>query len=63
MHLFSQADSPEASHLCHHPGCCNPEHLIIESRANNIKRNTCFLHRAKGINQGPCECSGAKCVR
>ena len=34
----------EASHLCHHPRCINPQHIIIETRRKNLKRNMCIGH-------------------
>lgn len=37
----SGGDTYEASHLCHYPGCANPEHIYVESRAMNTLRNSC----------------------
>jgi hypothetical protein len=31
----------EVSHLCHQPGCFNPDHLVIERKARNNLRNEC----------------------
>ncbi|KAK9482994.1 zinc-binding loop region of homing endonuclease-domain-containing protein [Lipomyces starkeyi] len=30
--------SYDVSHLCHHRKCFNPEHLVVKSRLNNIRR-------------------------
>lgn len=34
----------EVSHLCHTPGCFNPEHVVVELRAENAARNSCKGH-------------------
>ncbi|KAK9363583.1 zinc-binding loop region of homing endonuclease-domain-containing protein [Lipomyces starkeyi] len=34
----------DVSHLCHNGLCFNPEHLIVESRQNNLRRRTCVGH-------------------
>ena len=31
----------DASHICHNTSCINWEHLIFESRSQNVKRNAC----------------------
>jgi len=31
----------QLSHLCHTAGCCNPQHLAVEERWKNVKRNFC----------------------
>ncbi|KAK9429742.1 hypothetical protein V1505DRAFT_147484 [Lipomyces doorenjongii] len=30
-----------ASHLCHQPGCINPDHLVVETQAANESRKMC----------------------
>ncbi|KAJ8102046.1 zinc-binding loop region of homing endonuclease-domain-containing protein [Lipomyces tetrasporus] len=35
----------DVSHLCHNGKCFNPEHLIVESNANNLRRQTCNGHK------------------
>lgn len=32
----------EVSHLCSHSWCCNPQHLVIENRLENISRRGCL---------------------
>jgi hypothetical protein len=34
----------EASHLCNHPWCVNPEHLVWESPKKNYSRKNCNTH-------------------
>jgi hypothetical protein len=36
-----QTSHHEVSHLCHTPGCFNPEHVLVESEADNKARNSC----------------------
>jgi hypothetical protein len=31
----------DISHLCHNASCCNPDHLIVETRSTNDKRKKC----------------------
>ncbi|KAK9343354.1 zinc-binding loop region of homing endonuclease-domain-containing protein, partial [Lipomyces starkeyi] len=31
----------DISHLCHNGNCFNPEHLIVESSTNNLRRRIC----------------------
>ncbi len=50
-------EDEEISHLCHYSSCCNPDHLVIESKWRNLKRNYC------GFN-GQCDCMMVPpCVR
>ena len=35
-----------ASHLCHTPKCINPDHIILETIADNADRKKC--HKARG---------------
>lgn len=37
------------SHLCHQKLCCNPDHIIVESIADNSRRNRC-LHSLRDDN-------------
>ena len=32
----------QVSHLCHQPTCFNPEHLVVETREENLARNRCI---------------------
>lgn len=41
---LQQDDKREISHLCHNGGCTNPDHLIIEGHADNLRRNSCQGH-------------------
>jgi hypothetical protein len=46
------------SHLCHHPDCCNPEHIILEKMWQNVRRQECE-------NPDSCTCSdnpAEKCI-
>ncbi|KAK9236996.1 zinc-binding loop region of homing endonuclease [Lipomyces kononenkoae] len=36
-----RSDSHDISHLCHNRKCFNPEHLVVESRLNNRRRQRC----------------------
>jgi len=48
---FGWSEVLQASHLCHNgPMCCNPCHVIAESRWRNLKRNYC------GSNNFVCDC-------
>jgi hypothetical protein len=39
----------EASHICHEKRCVNPDHLVMESRQENMKRQSCrFLGECVG---------------
>lgn len=29
------------SHLCHNPGCFNPNHIFVEPHIENVQRNSC----------------------
>jgi hypothetical protein len=42
-----------ASHLCHHPKCLDPKHLIWEHRHKNEKRNKCQNRLDCICNQHP----------
>lgn len=42
---FLEADSGDSSHLCHTRDCCNPKHIVLESRSLNCERKHC---RAQG---------------
>lgn len=42
-------EDEEVSHLCHISACCNPNHLVIEAKWKNRRRNYC------GYN-GTCDC-------
>ncbi|KAK9361123.1 zinc-binding loop region of homing endonuclease-domain-containing protein [Lipomyces starkeyi] len=33
----------EASHLCHHRTCINPDHLVVETRQANLSRKVCAV--------------------
>jgi len=47
----------QISHLCHDPDCCNPQHLVIEARWKNVRRNYCG-------EDGSCDCGMTpKCLR
>jgi len=47
----------QCSHLCHRPDCVRPDHIVIEPRWANAKRNYCG-------EAGLCNCGSApKCVR
>lgn len=39
----------ELSHLCHDSNCCNPQHVVIEAKWINSKRNYCG-------SSGVCDC-------
>jgi len=41
----------DTSHKCGNPRCCNPEHLVSESRVANISRRGCigFLQTEDGL--------------
>jgi len=43
----------QVSHLCHHPRCIIPEHIIKESPEVNRSRKPC---RAVGLLTVTCEC-------
>lgn len=36
-----QSRRQHVSHLCHHPWCCNPDHLCIEDEGYNRSRSFC----------------------
>lgn len=42
----------EASHLCNHTWCLNPEHLVWETRATNAARKNCRIWTTC-----PCPCN------
>jgi hypothetical protein len=48
----------EASHLCHNPSCFSPSHVILETKAANLTRNTCRslrkLNVAGEADEHPC---------
>ena len=44
------AESNTASHGCHNPFCYNPEHMKIESHAENLERNS---HKGGGYIENP----------
>ena len=45
------------SHLCHYNKCCSPNHLVVETRWQNLKRNFCGKH-------DKCNCGNQqKCLR
>ena len=46
----------EVSHLCHTNLCCNPDHLVLESKSTNNQRNLCQIAgRCLGHDpQAPC---------
>ncbi len=50
LNLATQGGSHQVSHLCHNPGCFNPNHVVVEPRELNVARNTC---RGKFIVEGP----------
>jgi hypothetical protein len=57
MSLAEDHKNYTVSHLCHHSGCCNPEHLVLESLADNKSRNVCpgpghCSHRPKCLRKG-----------
>ncbi|KAK9240565.1 zinc-binding loop region of homing endonuclease-domain-containing protein, partial [Lipomyces kononenkoae] len=39
------SNSFNISHLCHNRTCFNPEHLVVESRSNNMRRQACNGHK------------------
>lgn len=50
LNSFGWSEVLQASHLCHMgPMCCNPSHVIAESRWRNLKRNYCGC-------AGQCDC-------
>ncbi|KAK9489249.1 zinc-binding loop region of homing endonuclease-domain-containing protein, partial [Lipomyces doorenjongii] len=51
------SNSFDISHLCHNNICFNPEHLIVESRLNNRRRQACNGHDIlvhDGFSYHPC---------
>jgi hypothetical protein len=34
----------QVSHLCHNPRCFRPSHVVVETRAENLARNSCQGH-------------------
>jgi len=48
----------QVSHLCHHPGCFNPAHIVVESCELNKARNECagsyIVHCQCGAVYHPC---------
>lgn len=63
----------QASHLCHHPTCINPEHVVVEPKEANEGRKTCKrvglvvetvidgkVYRLEPEHQ--CTCPGVKCI-
>ncbi|KAK9483444.1 zinc-binding loop region of homing endonuclease-domain-containing protein [Lipomyces starkeyi] len=56
----------DVSHLCHNGKCFNPEHLIVESTTNNLRRRSC--NGQKVISYGnftyhPCPHDGVEEMR
>ncbi|KAK9311663.1 zinc-binding loop region of homing endonuclease-domain-containing protein [Lipomyces starkeyi] len=37
--------SYDVSHLCHDSKCFNPDHLVVESKKNNLRRRVCNGHK------------------
>ncbi|KAK9362511.1 zinc-binding loop region of homing endonuclease-domain-containing protein [Lipomyces starkeyi] len=47
----------DVSYLCHNRKCFNPEHLVVESRLNNRRRQACSGHKilvGDGFSYHPC---------
>ena len=44
----------QVSHLCHNGGCVNPDHLLPETRAENLARNMC---QGWKLVTCPCPCA------
>lgn len=42
----------EVSHLCHTPGCFNPDHVMVEARALNKSRAMCQGHFIYELDDG-----------
>ncbi|KAK9368388.1 zinc-binding loop region of homing endonuclease-domain-containing protein [Lipomyces kononenkoae] len=45
------------AHICHDNGCFNPQHLIVESKSDNIERRDCkgkVILVREGISYHPC---------
>lgn len=57
----------QISHLCHTSSCCNPEHLVVEPRWKNVKRNFCGWATQvddDGNKTSVCNCGmEPKCIR
>ncbi|KAK9243106.1 hypothetical protein V1506DRAFT_555654 [Lipomyces tetrasporus] len=56
----------DVSHLCHNGKCFNPEHIIVESTTNNLRRRSCNGHKV--ITYGhftyhPCPHGGVEKMR
>lgn len=46
----------QVSHLCHHRSCCRPDHLQLELRVCNVRRNYCGILSKLGEGGGGCDC-------
>ncbi|KAK9236995.1 zinc-binding loop region of homing endonuclease-domain-containing protein [Lipomyces kononenkoae] len=60
-----RSTSLDISHLCHNSSCFNPEHLLVESRLQNIRRQTCVGHNVilhRDFEFHPCRHGGIKCL-
>ncbi|KAJ8101481.1 zinc-binding loop region of homing endonuclease-domain-containing protein [Lipomyces tetrasporus] len=51
------SNSFDISHICHNRKCFNPEHLVVESRRTNTRRQSCNGHKilvADDFSYHPC---------
>ncbi|KAK9359532.1 zinc-binding loop region of homing endonuclease-domain-containing protein [Lipomyces starkeyi] len=56
----------DVSHLCHNGKCFNPEHLIVESSTNNLRRTRCNGHKVityGSFTYHPCPHDGVEKMR
>lgn len=54
----------QVSHLCHTSGCCNPQHLVVEERWKNVKRNFCGWKVDAETGEPVCNCGmEPACIR
>ncbi len=54
----------QISHLCHRRQCCRPDHLQLELRVCNVRRNYCGILSKIGDGEGGCDCGMVPpCVR
>lgn len=52
--VLPQNEYDEASHLCGHGRCVNPDHLVWEDMSNNARRNLCHHYGRKCACCPPC---------
>lgn len=43
LRRFENGKDFQGSHLCNNSDCCNPQHLIFEPQADNLKRKQCSV--------------------